>query len=242
MSCVRWLSCLWLIGSLSVALVRDVRADEAACSNREALTALLRRRHGFSAKVGIQQCATIRTSKPRPTWVVVAMFQHPAPKKADDTATQYTHSMFIIDADGDIAASVQLGAYTGRDMGTSQDERVTDLRSTDLDGDGIDEVILDENQGRWDLERKLDVFQVSGRQLKLGLSVPLGFENGGKSEHPTSCSGRWTISGRQIIVTNGERTGPERERVCQPPGTTAYALRAGQFFKQLGATVTTNRP
>lgn len=243
MRCVRWLSCLWLIGSLSATSVRDVRADGAVCSNRDALTALLRRRHDFSAKVDVQQCAAIRTRQLRPTWVVVAMFQRPpTPKKAADDATQYTHSLFVIDADGDIVASVQLGAYSELDMGKSQDERVTDLRSADLDGDGIDEVLLDENQGRWAVEQKLDVFQVLGKQLKLGLSVPLGYEDGGKSEHPTSCSSRWTISGRQIVVTNGERTGPERERVCQPPGTTAYALRGGRFVKQPGTTVTTNRP
>jgi hypothetical protein len=232
---------VWLIGSLSAASVRDARADGAACSNRDALTELLRRHHDFSAKVDVQQCAAIRTRQLRSTWVVVAMFQQP-PKKADDDATQYTHDMFVLDADGAIVASVQLGAYSARDMGKSQDERVTDLRSADLDGDGTDEVLLDENQGRWAVESKLDVFQVSGKQLKLGLSVPLGYEDGGKSEHPTSCSGRWTLSGRQIVVTNGERTGPERERVCPPPGTTAYALQGGRFFKQPGVTVTTTRP
>ncbi|MEO7732030.1 MAG: TonB family protein [Kofleriaceae bacterium] len=229
-----------MIGSLSAALMRDVRAEEvAACSNRDALTGLLRRRHDFSAKIDVQRCAAIRTGQLRPTWVAVAMFQQPKPKKAD--ATQYTHSMFVINADGDIVAAVQLGVYSEMDMGKSQDERVTDLRSIDLDGDGVDEVILDGNQGRWDVEQKLDVFQLSGSQLKLALSVPIGFENGGKAEHPTSCSGRWTISGRQIVVTNGERTGPERERVCQPPGSTAYAMRAGRFVKLPGATVTTNR-
>lgn len=239
MRCVRWLSCVWLIGSLLAASVGDVRAD-GACSNRDALTALLRRQHDFSAKVDVQQCAAIRTRQLRPTWVVVALFQQP-PKKADDDAPQYTHSMFVLDADGVIVASVQLGAYSERDMLKSQDERVTDLRSADLDSDGTDEVLLDKNEGRWAVESKLDVFQISGKQLKLGLSVPLGYSDGGKSEHPTSCTGRWTLSGRQIVVTNGERTGPERERVCPPPGTTAYALQGGKFFKQPGATVTISR-
>jgi hypothetical protein len=49
---------VWLIGSLSAASVRDVRADGAACSNRDALTTLLRRHHDFSAKVDVQQCTS----------------------------------------------------------------------------------------------------------------------------------------------------------------------------------------
>jgi hypothetical protein len=252
MRCSRWaISTMMLLWILGAWLASAARADDAqrastlrACPSAAVASSLIAKALRTTRKVTVRKCVPMLSEVPRrlgagptPAWVFIAMSEDTSVKEYTDP-NRYQDSMLVIGVDGLLLASDVPGFYSEMDSSKVLTPMVSGLRSVDLDGDGYDEVVIEETVGRWDSQTSIEVFRVVDTSLLHVLpSIPISSSNGGKAEHPTDCGGRWSIAGRRnqrrIVVVNEVGSGPEAKK-CPRAGISEYVLRNGKLAKPEG--------
>jgi hypothetical protein len=168
---------------------------------------------------------------PDPGWAFVAWVG----EVSSDEPPAYLHYTVLRET-GALVADLDREA-TVHERNSGDETKIVRFQSSDLDGDGVAELIEENEYWRrgWVVEN-LVVLRVEGDRVVRKLDLRLSYNDGGMvpERGVTSCKARWTIAeagkSRMLVITGIEASGPDASTTCIT-GTARYQLRAGAFVK-----------
>lgn len=182
-----------------------------------------------TSKVSVLKCVPGRF--PDPGWAFVAWVGD----VSSDESPAHLHYTVLRET-GAIVADLNREA-TVHERNSGEETEIVRFQSSDLDGDGVEELIEENEYLRrgWVIGN-LVVLRVENDRLVRKLHLRLSYNDGGMVPEGgvTSCKARWTLSeagkGRMIVITGIEASGPDASTTCIT-GTARYELRGGAFVK-----------
>lgn len=223
------------LGSACTACRLD--ATTAPCPADDKASLLLARALKTTLKVTVLKCAP--GNFPDHGWAFVAWVGVRADDpvshggSVDDGHAAHLHHVLLRDTGSLIADGSRDATWHER----NNDEETTTkrLEATDLDGDGVDEVVEETEYTRrgW-FVGAFDVYVAKGASLASGFNIQTRFTDDGMMSEAgtTTCEAAWNVAANgdgthDLVVTSKTASGPDAASKCAK--SKKYALRAGKF-------------
>lgn len=190
---------------------------------------------GTKKAITVLSCAP--GSYPDPGWTFVAWEGVKADGGAEGSPVAHHHHAVVRGA-GTLVAD-QSEEATWHERNDDEDTESKVLRSVDLDGDGVDEIIEQTEYTRrgW-IVGSLDVYRIEGRGLTNVRHFQLSYDDGGMASEKgdTHCEASWSLGsssagGHSLTITPKKSSGPSAGRECIG-STASYVLRNGIMAPQ----------